>query len=198
VSNVPKLWHEPLSDTVKIVSKHALTFTNAGNRSAAILGVNLLLERNFPGGPMEVSCPGGGRGEGSGTASSAAYDLKAVVLKPREISIKDVHLTTPNASPDPDDGVNLSLLNMATPPDYTVNLYLCMRFYVATPDASYSIIEPLGNMSFKNNQPLRYNVARQGSTNQSLFDQLKIGEWTLVNRKQFVFDSGRSADAAQN
>src|SRR5712664_2902586 len=29
VSNTPKLWHEPLSDTVKIISRHALTFSNA-------------------------------------------------------------------------------------------------------------------------------------------------------------------------
>ncbi len=196
VSNTPKLWHEPLSDAVNIISKHALTFSNAGNRSAAILGLNLVLFRNFPGGSGDVNCED--KREALGIASSASYNLKPVILQPREISITEVYLTSPDASPDPDDGLNMSLLNMSTPLDYEITVCLCMRFYIATPDASYSIIQTLSDMRFKNNQSFRFNVDRPHATNRALFDQLKVGEWTLVHKTQFIFDFWHSRDAIQN
>jgi hypothetical protein len=188
VAHHPMMWHEPLSDKVKLLAKHDMTFTNAGNRSAAITAISLYINRNFPGGDPneEVTC------EHGGTASSAAYDIKPFTIGPRETVVKSVHLVTPDASPDPDDGVELSLQTMSTPPDFEMKLHLCILFAVVTPDAQYRVQKELSHeVAFKNSGGMRYNVARRGETRTSMFDQMEVGQWVLVKASKTIFTSNR-------
>jgi hypothetical protein len=165
-----------------------MTFSNGGNRSAAITAINLYINRNFPGGrdDDEVGCNHGG------TASSAAYDIKPFTIAPRETVVKTVHLVTPDASPDPDDGVELSLQNNSTPTSFEIKLQLCIMFSVVTPDAQYRIREALSpQISFKNSDKLRYNVLRRGETRNSMFEEMRVGQWVLVHSSSNVFVSNR-------
>ncbi|QPF88812.1 hypothetical protein [Bradyrhizobium commune] len=188
VAHHPMMWHEPLADKVKLLAKHDMTFSNAGNRSAAITAISLYINRNFPGAAPDekVSC------EHGGTASSAAYDIKPFTIAPRETIVKSVHLVTPDASPDPDDGVELSLQTMSTPADFEMKLHLCILFAVVTPDVQYRVRKELSpELSFRHSGSFRYNVPRRGETRSSMFEQMEVGQWVLVKAAKTIFTSNR-------
>jgi hypothetical protein len=116
IEGIPLIQIDPAKATIRVIANQRMSFTNLGNRPAAVTSISLSISQPNENSTQEVC---------TGTAVTEPFDVEPLVVKAGEISVLHTKLRK---------GAFVVNLEVANRGKKTVLVEACAIFYVVTPD----------------------------------------------------------------